>query len=214
MPPLTLNGYGHPKQMSTKQELTEDPIAVVHEVLQGWLEENEAADFDENDVAHLFAMLGTAGYSIVPNIDEAKLAKLNEDVMHNLANGPLYIEAGVRWVQRTRVLSVLEQLTQAGAEVLARLRASETKVRELTEQLTPGSPTERAPTQWAYEQACAAIEKHRLRADIAEARLREISEAAANFPEINPGNYNDEDACALNNWGIEMCGVIDKLPTS
>lgn len=24
------------------------------------------------------------------------------------------------------------------------------------------------------------------------------------FPEINPSNYNDEDVCALNNWGVEV----------
>lgn len=45
----------------------EDAIAVVHEVLNDWLEENEATDFDTNDVGHLFGLLGTAGYSIVPN---------------------------------------------------------------------------------------------------------------------------------------------------
>ena len=32
----------------------------------------------------------------------------------------------------------------------------------------------RAPTEWAYNQACAAIEKHRLRADNAEAQLAEL----------------------------------------
>jgi hypothetical protein len=121
--------------MSAEQKLTESPLSVVHEVLRDWLEENEPTDFDENDVAHFFGMLGTAGYSIVPNIDEAKLAKLNEDVIHNLANGPLFIEAGVRWVQRSRVLSVLEQLTQAGSEVLARLRAAEAQVVKVYELL-------------------------------------------------------------------------------
>ncbi len=39
----------------------------------------------------------------------------------------------------------------------------------LEEQLRPGSLTERTPTQWAYEQACKAVEKHRGDA----ARLRE-----------------------------------------
>jgi hypothetical protein len=38
---------------------------------------------------------------------------------------------------------------------------------------------ERAPTQWAYEQACAAIEKHRQRADAAEALLTQAAEAMA-----------------------------------
>jgi hypothetical protein len=41
-------------------------------------------------------------------------------------------------------------------------------VTKLLAQLTPGSPTERAPTTYAYEQACAALEKHRQRADAAE----------------------------------------------
>lgn len=49
------------------QDAEEDAIAVVHEVLNDWLEENEATDFDTNDVGHLFGMLGTAGYSIVRN---------------------------------------------------------------------------------------------------------------------------------------------------
>lgn len=162
--------------MSNKIELSENPLGIVHEVLRDWLEENEPTDFDENDVAHLFGMLGTAGYSIVPNVDEAKLAQLNADVLHNLNNGPVWVEAGVSWVQRSRVVSVLEALTRGGSEVLAKLRASETKVRELTEQLTPGSMTERAPTQWAYEKSCAAVEKHRKRADAAEAQVAKVYE--------------------------------------
>ncbi len=32
----------------------------------------------------------------------------------------------------------------------------------------------RTPTQWAYDQACAAIEKHRNRADDAEKKLSEL----------------------------------------
>lgn len=45
----------------------------------------------------------------------------------------------------------------------------------LREQVRPGSPTERAPTTWAYEQACAAIEKHRTNTDAA------LDLAARNF---------------------------------
>jgi hypothetical protein len=41
--------------------------------------------------------------------------------------------------------------------------------------LTP----EPVPTQWAYEQACAALEKHRQRADAAEALLTQAAEAMA-----------------------------------
>jgi hypothetical protein len=53
--------------MSNELELSENILGVVHEVLRGWVEEIEPADLEEIDVAHLFGMLGTAGYSIVPN---------------------------------------------------------------------------------------------------------------------------------------------------
>lgn len=33
----------------------------------------------------------------------------------------------------------------------------------------------RSPTEWAYQQACAVIEKHRLRAEAAEAKLAELA---------------------------------------
>jgi hypothetical protein len=49
-------------------------------------------------------------------------------------------------------------------------------VAALTARLTPGSTTERAPTVWAYDQACAAIEKQRARAEQAEARLAQEGE--------------------------------------
>jgi hypothetical protein len=45
----------------------ENPLAVAHEVLNDWLDDTDASDIDQSDVAHLFGMLGTAGYSIVPN---------------------------------------------------------------------------------------------------------------------------------------------------
>ena len=48
---------------------------------------------------------------------------------------------------------------------------------KLREQLRPGSPIERAPTTWAYEQACKALDKHRDRADRLRTALDGIEEA-------------------------------------
>jgi len=64
---------------------------------------------------------------------------------------------------------VAEHLQTVATTMLTELRKADVQIATLTQQLTPGSPTERAPTQWAYEQACAALEKHRQRADAAEA---------------------------------------------
>jgi len=76
--------------------------------------------------------------------------------------------------------------------LLNRLSAAEAKVKELTEQLTPGSPTERAPTQWAYEKSCAAVEKHRKRADAAEALLTQAAEAMAGSYDVTDYPANGE----------------------
>lgn len=40
------------------------------------------------------------------------------------------------------------------------------------------------------------------------AALRDLSET---FPEINPGNYGDNEVTDLNNWGIAICQIIDQL---
>ena len=34
------------------------------------------------------------------------------------------------------------------------------------------------------------------------------------FPEIHPGNYGEDDAIALNNWGIEAIAAITELRDS
>lgn len=47
----------------------------------------------------------------------------------------------------------------------------------LSEMLRPGSPTERAPTQFAYDAACAALHAQRDRAEAAEAKLAGVYEA-------------------------------------
>lgn len=66
---------------------------------------------------HAVVPLGT----VAPVGDAAKLAKLNEDVLYNLQNGPVLVQNGVRWVPVKQAVKVLGQLTQAGAELLARV---------------------------------------------------------------------------------------------
>lgn len=41
--------------------------------------------------------------------------------------------------------------------------------------------------------------------------LRELRDR---FPEINPCNYDHDDACALNAWGVEACAAIAALATA
>lgn len=68
----------------------------------------------------------------------------------------------------------------------------------LEEQLRPGSPTERAPTQEAYDLACAALHKHRERADQAEA---ELVKAQAEKQFWNCKTHGE----AVNAWGCPEC---------
>lgn len=49
------------------------------------------------------------------------------------------------------------------------------------------------PTQWAYEQACRAIDKHRVRADIAESDVRDLAEHLGRLLGENPSQA-DRDA--------------------
>ncbi|EFC56401.1 hypothetical protein [Enterobacter cancerogenus] len=48
----------------------------------------------------------------------------------------------------------------------------------------------RTPTQWAYDQACLAIEKHRTRADTAEKRIAELEVSHGNLREAIAGIHN------------------------
>lgn len=56
-------------QLATAPEQPENPLAIVAEVLNDWLDELAIVQpsVDEMAAAALFGMLGTAGYSIVPN---------------------------------------------------------------------------------------------------------------------------------------------------
>ena len=59
---------------------------------------------------------------------------------------------------------------------IASLRAIKAHIAELEEQLRTGSLSERAPTQWAYNQASATIERKRQRIERLEQALDSISE--------------------------------------
>ena len=70
------------------------------------------------------------------------------------------------------------------------LAAALAELSRLTAAIAAKGGSEHAPTQWAYDQACAAIEKHRERADAALARV-EALEGVANrkqFPILNGGD--------------------------
>lgn len=46
-----------------------------------------------------------------------------------------------------------------------------------------------------------------------DARLRllsDIASAVESFPEINILNYNEEDVCDLNGWGVQACDILDE----
>ncbi|HEP0646254.1 TPA: hypothetical protein QIU50_002451 [Enterobacter hormaechei subsp. xiangfangensis] len=81
-------------------------------------------------------------------------------------------------------------------DVLALLDELEAKDRQIAElklaiRLANDRYENRTPTQWAYDQACLAIEKHRTRADGAEKRIaeqREIMRQAAS--DISYAIYN------------------------
>lgn len=63
--------------------------------------------------------------------------------------------------------------------LLAEHEADKARIAELTSALNVANERyeNRAPTEWAYNQACAAIEKHRARADNAEQRIAVYSDA-------------------------------------
>lgn len=74
---------------------------------------------------------------------------------------------------------VMRQASTALTALSARVAEQDAEIARLNEMLRPGSSTERAPTQWAYDAACVALEKHRLRAEQAERDLAAAREALA-----------------------------------
>ena len=63
----------------------------------------------------------------------------------------------------------------AVAALLGHVEVLSAQRHALAMQLTPGSATERAPTVWAYVQACTALESHRSRADEADAQVADMA---------------------------------------
>ena len=41
--------------------------------------------------------------------------------------------------------------------------------------------------------------------------LTDLDALIEQFPEINPGNYGEDDAIALNNWGIDAVAALAEL---
>jgi hypothetical protein len=108
-----------------------------------------------------------------------------ESVEHELVALLAWHEDGEELPRFAENIEYICELHNRFPLIASELRQLRAKVRQLTEQLTPGSPTERAPTQWAYEQASAAVEKHRQRADAAEAKLREIKVTPITTPDTS-----------------------------
>jgi|GEM_PF-3957692 len=72
--------------------------------------------------------------------------------------------------------STLERWATDRAQSASELDDAEKRIAALESDIKSANERyeNRVPTEWAYNQACAAIEKHRLRADNAEAQLAEL----------------------------------------
>lgn len=86
----------------------------------------------------------------------------------------------------------------AAQGILARLTAAEADLRRIRAAIASKGGSEHAPIEWAYEQACAALDKHRARADAAEAE-RDAAIARAEAPIV---------ARPLDEWHEDMGDVV------
>lgn len=76
-------------------------------------------------------------------------------------------------------LVITEYARQAAGtvdELVKALEAKDKRIAELEVDIKSANDRyeNRVPTEWAYKQACTAIEKHRLRADTAEGHIAEL----------------------------------------
>lgn len=102
-------------------------------------------------------------------------------------------------------------------DVLALLDELEAKDRQIAElklaiRLANDRYENRTPTQWAYDQACLAIEKHRTRADGAEKRIaeqREIMRQAASDISYAIYNLTGSDLSRLQPGVVETTDPTD-----
>jgi hypothetical protein len=75
------------------------------------------------------------------------------------------------------------------------------------------------PTKWAYESACAALDKHRKRADDAEAALRTIAETPAHHAGQTPNEFHFQQL-ARQTLGVpkqyqpRLCEIDDPITQS
>jgi hypothetical protein len=139
-------------------------------------------------------------YPGLPSLPWAARKGFNGDKQIDFLACALYDGLRIHWGENYGVGS---PTSEAVAKLIA---GAVNALPSLLAQLTPGSSTERAPTTWAYGQACAALEKHRQRADAAEAKLAvKTYQAWENGPEMSateylqPGDEVDEEM--VNHFG-------------
>lgn len=81
------------------------------------------------------------------------------------------------WYRVNDLLAHIYHLESASA---ARVSELQGELKAANEQLRPGSPTERAPTTWAYEQVCKALESHKQQFSQLRGQVTAILEDFAN----------------------------------
>ena len=73
-------------------------------------------------------------------------------------------------------VAILNELVRIALALLDELEAKDKYISELKSAVKSADDRyeNRTPTQWAYDQACLALEKHRARAEAAEKRIAEL----------------------------------------
>lgn len=79
-------------------------------------------------------------------------------------------------------VAILNELVRIALALLDELEAKDKYISELKSAVKSADDRyeNRTPTQWAYDQACLALEKHRARAEAAEKRIAELEARAFN----------------------------------
>lgn len=77
--------------------------------------------------------------------------------------------AEIEAILKMPIFEAVAWVPQAIAQLLRQLDAANASLDGLKKAIEVKGGNEHAPTQWAYDQACAAIEKHHARADAAGA---------------------------------------------
>lgn len=79
-------------------------------------------------------------------------------------------------------VAILNELVRIALALLDELEAKDKYISELKSAVKSADDRyeNRTPTQWAYDQACLALEKHRARAEAAEKRIAELEARSFN----------------------------------